>query len=230
MSSSSTHGVAAGAKSKRDKDVKMVLIGDANVGKTSLGHHMCFGKRPPKETAPTIAAGFFSIQVDGFRLVTWDTAGSDRFGSLMPMYVRDAAIILCVYDLGNPDTLERCRRDREKYMSEIHTAESAVWVLVGNKCDKYSYHCPADGERLATEWNARHFTVSAHKGEGINNLMHHLSVSLKARESIQPPPRKEEGDNFVKVGAEAIADMSLFARASRAVEPYRPSTPGCCGK
>lgn len=42
------------------------------------------------------------------RLQLWDTAGQEKFSSLIPSSVRDNDCAIIVYDASNPDTLEGC--------------------------------------------------------------------------------------------------------------------------
>ena len=58
--------------------------------------------------SPAAAFHTKSLQIGGVRvdLQIWDTAGQEKFRSLTPMYYRECAAALVVYDLSKPETLE----------------------------------------------------------------------------------------------------------------------------
>jgi small GTP-binding protein len=83
---------------------KIVFVGDVYVGKTSV---MCrFIENKFKETYDsTVGVDFFSkpINYKGKTLVLqiWDSAGQERYKSLIPSYVRGASIIFIIYDVSS---------------------------------------------------------------------------------------------------------------------------------
>eukprot|EP00054_Salpingoeca_dolichothecata_P008374 m.47695 g.47695 ORF g.47695 m.47695 type:complete len:118 (+) comp17689_c0_seq3:186-539(+) len=82
---------------------KAVLLGQTRVGKTSLLQRYLYNHF--EETfQPTIGIDFLSnnltVNNHTIRLQLWDAAGSDRFSSLIPSYIRDAAAAVIVYDIS----------------------------------------------------------------------------------------------------------------------------------
>ena len=93
---------------------KTVLIGDKSVGKTSIAKRY-IENTFNDHTEATIGAAFFSKMVSVsledepsvlVKLQIWDTAGEEKFRSLTPMYYKDAAGIIMIYDITNKDTFE----------------------------------------------------------------------------------------------------------------------------
>ncbi|CAG2249842.1 RAB22 [Mytilus edulis] len=81
---------------------KTVIIGDFNVGKTSVA--LRFTRDQFKEKyQSTIAASFFanSLDFNGEKIAfqIWDTAGQERYRSLIPMYLRGSEAAIIVYDI-----------------------------------------------------------------------------------------------------------------------------------
>ena len=85
----------------RYNTIKCVIIGDSNVGKTSIIHN--YMKKKSLSTNTTLGAVFWSLSktINGnkININLWDTAGQERYNSLIPMYTRGADIILFVFDL-----------------------------------------------------------------------------------------------------------------------------------
>lgn len=61
------------ARKMRKPDIKMVILGDMNVGKTSLLHR--YTERGFKDTLSTVGGAFFLKQWGPYNISIWDTAG-----------------------------------------------------------------------------------------------------------------------------------------------------------
>ncbi|KAK5652507.1 hypothetical protein OQA88_10412 [Cercophora sp. LCS_1] len=116
--------------------VKLVLLGEAAVGKSSLV--LRFVNDDFQENKePTIGAAFLTQKCNlpqrTIKFEIWDTAGQERFASLAPMYYRNAQAALVVYDLTKPTSLVKAKH----WVAELQRQASPgiVIALVGNKLD-----------------------------------------------------------------------------------------------
>lgn len=66
-------GVMPQATRTKKPDVKVVILGDMNVGKTSLLHR--YTERKFKDTISTVGGAFFLKQWGPYNISIWDTAG-----------------------------------------------------------------------------------------------------------------------------------------------------------
>ncbi|KAI9785172.1 MAG: hypothetical protein M1839_000810 [Geoglossum umbratile] len=145
---------------KPSSSVKLVLLGEAAVGKSSLV--LRFVNNDFQENKePTIGAAFLtqkcSLPTRTIKFEIWDTAGQERFASLAPMYYRNAQSALVVYDLTKPTSLTKAKH----WVAELQRQASPgiVIALVGNKLDLASDFnsgsegtpSESDGEGLGTE-------------------------------------------------------------------------------
>ncbi|EUC49418.1 hypothetical protein COCMIDRAFT_84654 [Bipolaris oryzae ATCC 44560] len=126
----------ASAQPKPSSSVKLVLLGEAAVGKSSLV--MRFVNNDFQENKePTIGAAFLTQKCNlpsrTIKFEIWDTAGQERFASLAPMYYRNAQAALVVYDITKPSSLTKAQH----WVAELHRQASPgiVIALVGNKFD-----------------------------------------------------------------------------------------------
>lgn len=112
-------------------DVKLVLLGDMNVGKTSLLHR--YMERKFKDTISTVGGAFFLKQWGPYNISIWDTAGREQFHGLGSMYCRGAAAVILTYDVTNWQSLAELE---ERFLSLTDTANhDCIYAIVGNKVD-----------------------------------------------------------------------------------------------
>ncbi|WVQ77046.1 hypothetical protein IAR50_006725 [Cryptococcus sp. DSM 104548] len=136
--------------------VKLVLLGEAAVGKSSLVLRFCSGDFD-ENTSPTIGAAFLTqkcrLENRVVKFEIWDTAGQERFHSLAPMYYRNAQAAVVVYDITKASSLEKAKA----WVKELQRQANAniVIALVGNKSDLVSTSTssasPAAGEEEESE-------------------------------------------------------------------------------
>merc|ERR1712164_98314 len=89
--------------------LKLIILGDSGVGKTSLMNQYV-NKKFSKQYKATIGADFLTkeVMIDD-KLVTmqiWDTAGQERFQSLGVAFYRGADSCVLVYDVTDSKSFE----------------------------------------------------------------------------------------------------------------------------
>ncbi|XP_053313506.1 ras-related protein Rab-20 [Spea bombifrons] len=112
-------------------DVKVVLLGDMNVGKTSLLHR--YMERRFQDTVSTVGGAFYLKQWGAYNISIWDTAGREQFHGLGSMYCRAASAIIMMYDVSNMQSLLELE---ERFLGLTDTAsDDCIFAIVGNKVD-----------------------------------------------------------------------------------------------
>ncbi|XP_028655037.1 ras-related protein Rab-20 [Erpetoichthys calabaricus] len=112
-------------------DVKLVILGDVNVGKTSLLHR--YTERRFKDTVSTVGGAFFLKQWGPYNISIWDTAGREQFHGLGSMYCRGAAAVVLTYDVTNWQSFAELE-DRFLALTDTASAD-CIFAIVGNKAD-----------------------------------------------------------------------------------------------
>lgn len=117
---------------------KLVFLGDQNVGKTTLISQFVY-RQIDKHYEPTIGIDFLTKKVDvddkEVKLQLWDTAGQEKFHSIISSYARDSFLAIVLFDVGNESTFMKI----DKWITDlvrVHDAEKKIKILiVGNKVD-----------------------------------------------------------------------------------------------
>jgi small GTP-binding protein len=172
-------------------DVRVIFVGNAQVGKTSLVNRFRFGKhnRPPITSSPI----FRQVPVgDGNEFVNlriWDTVGQEEYRALSPIYYRDAQIACIGIDLW-ADILDKGANELSYWIESVSEHESDCrFVLVGTKMDLIAMRHPErPGELMALAEGLEIgvvFATSALNGTGVNELFE--TIARLGRNSIDPP-------------------------------------------
>ncbi|KAH8084689.1 GTP-binding protein ypt5 [Filobasidium floriforme] len=124
------------AETAKPIQVKLVLLGEAAVGKSSVVLRFV-NDDFNENNSPTIGAAFLTqkcrLEDKVIKFEIWDTAGQERFHSLAPMYYRNAAAAVVVYDITKASSLEKAKA----WVNELQRQANPniVIALVGNKLD-----------------------------------------------------------------------------------------------
>lgn len=118
---------------------KIIFLGNANVGKTSLITQYVY-QQADKIYNATIGIDYLSTKTTiadkEVRLHLWDTAGQERFNSMIPNYTRDSFISVIVFDVTNNDSFESINHWIENLVYTNDPERKCKIIIVGNKKDK----------------------------------------------------------------------------------------------
>ena len=126
--------------SKKKVFLKIIIIGDSGVGKTSLIHRYV-STTFLQEFKPTIGAEFSNkeIEIDGrtVGIQIWDTAGEERYQSLGVSFYRGADCCAIVFDRSKRESFEHLDMWRDSFISHGNPVDedSFPFVIIGNKSD-----------------------------------------------------------------------------------------------
>ena len=173
-------------------DMKVVFIGPATVGKTSLIGRYCTNTFRP-ELLSTIGVSFFSHPVIAddcdVTLMIWDTAGEERFRSVAPSLLRGSDGIVLVFDLMREESFDDLSIYYDMFVNTVTIPDDSdpPILLLGNKNDLL------EGKDISQEFKQRieswreerqiklYSHVSAKTGFGVNDAMFRLAKLLVNR-------------------------------------------------
>ena len=163
------------------REIKLCLLGDTGVGKSSLVLRFVHDRFEQFSTA-TIGASFmsknFRIQEQAFKFQIWDTAGQEKYKALAPMYYRGAAAAVVVYDI----TLESSFESVKRWIKELRQMgpQDIVIAIAGNKKDLTDQRevSTETGQSFADEIDAIFAECSALTAENIDEIFGQIGKRL----------------------------------------------------
>ncbi|XP_075249245.1 uncharacterized protein LOC142341861 isoform X2 [Convolutriloba macropyga] len=167
---------------------KVILCGDASVGKTSFLNQLCL-REFRESTIATIGMSFFrhkfrvsprgrvgSGKSVGVELQCWDTAGQEKFRSLPQSYFRNADAAILMYDVSKRATFANLHEWIER-IEEV--TDFPRLVIIGNKCDMGVREIERrEALAISKSIDADYFEGSAKTGEGVWQAFQQISEIL----------------------------------------------------
>ena len=196
--------------------IKVVLLGESGVGKTSIISQFTTHKFDlHRETS--LSAQFISKTLEfadlgqSIKFDIWDTVGQEKYRSLAKIFYKDAKVIIFVYDITRKFTFENIQN--YWYEETKNNADgNPILAVVGNKIDLYgeSQVNNNDGKAYADKIGAIFQTTSALSDSGISTLFDNIgkkhlipgydysSSDKKAQEEYMKKKQEEDGNKKLK--------------------------------
>ena len=222
--------------------VKVVLLGESGVGKTSIISQFTTHKFDPhRETS--LSAQFISKTVEfsdinqSIKFDIWDTVGQEKYRSLAKIFYKDAKVIVFVYDITTEFSFEGIK----KYWydeTKANTDGNPILAVVANKIDLYLEQKVSndDGKAFADEIGAIFQTTSALSDSGITQLFDNIGKTYlipgfdykagdqKAQEEFMKKKQEEE-DSSKKKSKVKKENKGVKLDAKKADDKKKK---GCC--
>ena len=161
------------------KSWKVVFLGAASVGKTSIINRFMYGDFLP-DNAATTGIDFFTKTINQgnlqILLQMWDTAGQEKFQSLIPSYIRDTKIAILVYSVNDPKSFDEVKAWKKRV--EQQNGDETKFLFVGNKIDLEEIVSSQEGQTYADSCNSPIVFCSAKTNEGIDDIFTKLAQDV----------------------------------------------------
>ena len=171
-------------KQSYDYLIKLLIIGDSGVGKSSI--LLQFVENTFTDNfISTIGIDFRvrTIVIDGKRikLQVWDTGGQDRFKTITKAYYRGAMGIILVYDVTDETSLLNIKEWIDDIKTSITSDTTSDIVIVANKCDLDNKMAVdyTKGKALAEEYGMKFFKTSAKDSTSVENVFLTIAKDIK---------------------------------------------------
>ncbi|EPX74781.1 GTPase Spg1 [Schizosaccharomyces octosporus yFS286] len=136
---------------KNNVTIKVGMIGDSSIGKTSLMVTYVQGSFD-EESTQTLGVNFMektiSIRNTDITFSIWDLGGQREFVNMLPMVCNDAVAILFMFDLSRKSTLNSIK---EWYRQARGFNKTAVPILIGTKYDHFMKFPREDQEEITKQ-------------------------------------------------------------------------------
>ena len=172
--------------------VKLLLLGDSSVGKTSIIIKYISNKFMDTNIA-TLGVDYMDKTVDYNNLKVflqiWDTSGEEKFRSITRNFYRNADGLLVVFDLTCKESFNHVKNwinEAKEHKNDIKT------ILVGNKLDLEDER-EVDKEtvlKFAEKNNLKYLETSAKNGKNINNSFKEM-IALILNDKTEQEIKKE---------------------------------------
>ena len=203
---------------------KLIFTGDVLVGKTSI-INVLMGKKFIDEYEASIGVDFFSksIKYKGktLKLQIWDSAGQEKFRSLIPNYIRGSSLVFIVYDISNRKSFTNL----QNWIDFVNNYENANIVIIGNKIDLENKRevSTEEGKKFCEEKNFDFFEVSAKDDNNLNNMFFNSISNLpffininndnSTKEQIIETLMKENSEDYNNTNTNGNKDTNIFDSA-----------------
>ena len=198
-----------------DMIFKLILIGDAAVGKTNiLSKYLRDEFDPNSKSTVGVEFGTKNITLENnkIKLQIWDTAGQERYRSVTSAYYKGAKGAILVYDITRKATFENI----DKWIPDLkNNGDSDIIImLIGNKCDLENERqvSTSEGKEKAENYKIAFLETSAMDGTNIQRAFQELIEDVY----------KNSHNNF-------IIDANVkFITEGKSIEDDKKNEKKCC--
>ena len=126
------------SKNEDALDIKMILLGESGVGKTSIISRYVenkFSADVMSSSSMTFVSKKLTIDKQKIQLNIWDTVGQEKYRALSKLFFKDTKIVVLVYSIANLNTFQGLEYWLNLYKETI--GDEAILGIVGNKSDLF---------------------------------------------------------------------------------------------
>ena len=153
------------SENTKTNEIKVILVGDAGVGKTNL-ISVAVGGSFTENTKSSASSSYFIKKIEyknkTYTLNIWDTIGQEKLRGLNKLFYKGAKIVIYVYDITREDALQNLKYWTDEIKDKLGQ-DGYISAVCGNKSDLYLEEkiSQEDGEKAANSINAKFSLTSA---------------------------------------------------------------------
>ncbi|GFO04602.1 ras-related protein rab-1b [Plakobranchus ocellatus] len=194
--------------------LKVVVVGDMHAGKTCLLLRYC-DDTFQTDYKSTIGVDFKMKDLERDdclgKLQLWDTAGQDRFRTIVASFYRGAEGLVVVYDITDRSSFEKVTWWIEE--ARYYGNDSCIAMLVGNKTDLEMKRqvSTKEGEALAKQLGIKFFETSAKNTSNVKEMFDTMADTIIARKKIlsgQMHPASGQTGGIVDIRSTSVLSYS----------------------
>ena len=163
------------------KSIKVILLGESGVGKTSIILRYYQNQFEPNSLS-TIGSTYIIKQIKKdnmkYNLNIWDTSGQEKYRAVTKLFVQNANIVILVYSIVEEKSFEALDYWYTSILDTFENKDKIVFAIVGNKYDLFTESdtvSEEDAMKFAEEKKAIFKLVSAKSDKkGLDSLFEQL--------------------------------------------------------
>ena len=173
-----------------DKSIKVILLGDSSVGKSSIIERLKSDSFNNNQTS-TISLEhhnlIIKINSSIVRMQIWDTAGQEKFDAIASTYYKSADVVIFVYSINLRDSFDRVSQWSKQVDENSSIDEQQIRILIGNKADLDDERVVSteEGNDLAKKIGCIHFVeiscidkTDEENNKKINNIIEVIGTQM----------------------------------------------------
>lgn len=197
--------------------IKTIIIGPYSVGKTSLLTKYMDGTFNNYDALPTIGVDFrvknFQSNNLDYRMQIWDTAGHERFHSLIKSYFKDVDCVIFCFSLKDKKTIFELDKMIDEYQNT--NSYTGIKILVGTYSDEYDEVVGVQQDEISSlmlrYYIPYYYRVSSKTGENVNQV---FDTIIKNAGKIKSK-RNKDNEKFVSLNI--IKEDQLYNRCCQLI-------------
>ena len=209
---------------EKNEVLKIVLIGEASVGKTSIIYQF-IDKIFQEDLQSTIGGTFNSKSIKcnnnkTLNLEIWDTAGQERYRCVTKMFYKEADVAILVYDITSKSSFEELKNYWVEQVLEA-SPKNIMLVIVANKSDLIDNEQVDEEEarNYAKKVKADFFVISAKENNSVNELFKSIAKKYSGANSVEVIEENDDIMSFRKIRKESVRVTKAFTKKKKV---------GCC--
>ncbi|KAK8871023.1 hypothetical protein M9Y10_008936 [Tritrichomonas musculus] len=163
--------------------MKVMLLGDTGVGKTSLLNKYMDSSAVLSKGKPTIGIDYASKRLDVENVPTyvhfWDLSGDEIYIEVRNEFYPEANGIILCYDVSNHDSFDHLNNWIEE--GKKYNADWSSMILVGCKSDLNSAVTPDQAKSFAHKLGVNSFQTSAKNGSNIEEAFNDILKTIQKK-------------------------------------------------
>jgi Ras-related protein Rab-1A len=202
--------------------LKFLMIGDSDVGKTTLLN--CFvEERYDEKYSATIGVDFKNKSIKYkdclVKLQIWDTAGQERFRTLTKSYYKIVNGVVLVFDITNRESFNNIRYWLDQVKE--NTDDKMKIILVGNKIDMENRNVSIEeADSFAKKNDIKYFETSSKKNLNVHTVFSSLTEDIM--------PLLYEGTDENKIYDKLVLRRSSDVTNIKSLNSQTNKSDGCC--